>query len=144
MSKMISDSKLQHMKAVAELMYERALIETSDEAYAEDMFVLGLLHDIGYLFGSDEHGKSGAALMERNGYIYSNEILHHGKFDIPESESTPELELLQWCDMSVLPGGKKVSCSERLEDVGRRYGFDSRTYAVCRDICERLAGRGRF
>lgn len=144
MGEKIGESKILHMKAVAELMYERALDETGDEEYAEDMYVLGLLHDIGYLFGSDEHGASGAALMERNGYTRSNEIRYHGKPEVPEGAFTPELELVQWCDMSVLPNGEKVSCAERLEDVGRRYGFGSHVYENCAEICGRLAERGRF
>lgn len=142
--KKIGDNKLFHMRAVAELMYERAFEKTGDEEYAEDMYVVGLLHDIGYIFGSSEHGASGAALMARNGYSHCPAIRWHGKFDIPEEELTDEVLLMQWCDMSVRPGGKVVSCAERLEDIGERYGLDSKEYLTCRDICRRLAEHGMY
>ena len=138
----ISDSKIMHMRSVAELMYERAYEISGNKEYAEDMYALGLLHDIGYIFGSDEHGANGADLMCRNGYEYENEIRYHGKVDVPEECLTDELLLLQWCDMSVLPGGAKVTCDERLEDIGNRYGFDSNTYKSCQMVCARLADCG--
>ena len=138
----ISDNKLLHMRSVAELMYERALEWTNDEEYAQDMYLLGFLHDIGYLFGPDEHGASGAELLERNGYVGASSVRYHGKAQVPQDQWTQEVLLVQWCDMSVLPNGEKVSCSERLEDIGQRYGFDSSTYRACAEVCRRLAEHG--
>ena len=140
----ISDKKLLHMRSVAELMYERALEWTGDEEYAEEMYVLGLLHDVGYILGSDSHGAKGADILERGNYSHADAVRFHGKADVADEELTREVILLQWCDMSVLPGGRKVPVAERLEDVGARYGFDSGTYADSKAIAGRLAKHGLF
>ena len=140
----LTDRKILHIRRVAELMYERALEKTGDTAYAEDMYMLGLLHDIGYIYGADEHGASGSALSERNGYRYASEIRYHGKEAVPDEAMTDELMLLQWCDMSVMPGGIQVSCRERLEDIEKRYGRDSKQYRNSEAIIARLAANGLY
>ena len=60
-----------HSKGVAEVMYELA-----NENKAE-MYLLGLLHDIGKLGGFKNHEKNGAKLLVHMGLKYSNEILMH-------------------------------------------------------------------
>ncbi|MBR0384343.1 MAG: HD domain-containing protein [Eubacteriaceae bacterium] len=51
----ISEERIRHMHGVAEFMYKRAKDYKLD---AEEMYLLGLLHDIGYIQGFEEgHGE---------------------------------------------------------------------------------------
>ena len=136
----ITEPKLSHISAVADLMYERALAATGDESYAEKMYVLGFVHDIGYIFGTAGHAEAGGELLARCSFEYADEVALHGSAD--PDQPTPELDLLQWCDMSVGPGGKRMTPAERLADIGERYGTDSEQYISAAIIIKRLANKG--
>lgn len=63
----ISNERIAHMHGVAEWMYEHAVeygCENKDE-----MYFLGLIHDIGYLYGSkEEHEQKSAELLGLDTY----------------------------------------------------------------------------
>lgn len=136
----ITEPKLSHISAVADLMYERALAATGDQSYAEKMYVLGFVHDIGYVFGSKGHAEAGGALLAKCGFEFADEVSLHGTAD-PDQPSF-ELDLLQWCDMSVGPGGERMCFEERLEDIKIRYGEDSEQYTGAVEMTKRLATKG--
>ena len=125
-------------------MYERAFSKTGDKDYAEKMYVLGFVHDIGYIFGSKGHAHAGGNLLDRCGFEYAQEVYLHGTGDPYPEQLSDELMLLQWCDMSVGPNGVRMTCVERLEDIGERYGLDSEQYLEAKMIIDRLAENGMY
>ncbi|MBR2391553.1 MAG: HD domain-containing protein [Clostridia bacterium] len=131
---MITENKAKHIFNVARMMKENA---EKIGLNAEEMFTLGLVHDIGFEFGdSSEHHVIGAQIMESQGYKYVNEILYHGFPDV-EYHSL-ELDLLNWCDMQVDSKGNVVSFEERLEDIKSRRGEDSPIYKNCVKLISHL------
>ena len=100
------------------------------------MYVLGLLHDIGYIKGKQDHECYGCELMQRLRFKYSEEIRLHGNsieyiFNSFHS-MTPELRLLLEADLSISLNGEYLGYEARLKDIGNRHGFDSNTYCVCK------------
>ena len=87
------DKRILHSIAVAEKMKELAKKKRpDDDYYANDMYVLGLLHDIGYLVNQKRPAVEGGLLMMRQGYKYWETIYSYGN---PNSKfRSEELELL--------------------------------------------------
>ena len=133
----LGDEKLRHSSSVASLMYERALELTGDAVFADDMFLLGFLHDIGYIYGGEGHADSGAALLARNGYRFVNAVRNQSDALVDGDDSLPDI-LLKWCDMSVLPNGEVVSISERLHDIENRYDEGSDVISAARKTAKWL------
>lgn len=136
----LDDNRLFHMRGVAELMQERDLENGGTAEHAEDMFLLGLVHDCGYALTEDRyvHERAGGTALARADYKYAREVANHGNPAPMPEEDTYELRLLQWCDMSVDSRGERVSVAERLEDIGKRHGTDSQAYIVSAEMAERL------
>lgn len=128
-------SKELHCLAVAKYMFEKAANYGLDP---EKMFVLGLLHDIGYLYGRKEHELTGSELLSQMGFsnTYIDAIRNHGTspYGLPDHNLTSELFLLQQADMSVNAKGDVVTFEERLCDIKTRYGSDSDQYLTAKDI----------
>lgn len=127
MSKYINPGRAKHMHGVAEYMMENA------EKYGLDgprMYVLGLLHDVGYMFGDDNHELLGSSEMEMLGYIDHDLIRFHGctpseykDFKKCEDEDIPnELVLLWEADMAIEVDGRHVTFDERLQSIKKRRG----------------------
>lgn len=123
----ITEHKLKHSLSVARVMYEKALQLGYDNSYAEEMFTLGYLHDIGYEYTKDveKHPIVGGELLKKTKYKYWKEVYYHGT--INEYQSF-ELDLLNYADLMVDSKGKIVGFKERLEDIKKRYGDDSIQY----------------
>lgn len=132
-------NRTKHMAGVAEYMYEHAGDYNLDK---EEMFVLGLLHDVGYIRASgDKHEEVGAAILEEkigvtNPHILwciknHNDEVKHFSWSIDRHRKA---FLLIKADMSVNAKGELVGYDKRLEDIGSRYGKDSETYRKCKDI----------
>lgn len=118
---LIPENRKKHVFAVAELMYKLAPHEKK-----EQMYLLGLLHDIGYIYGPKDHNKTGGNLLKQSGYQYWQEVYYHGNY--APLYSSYELTLLNYADMHISPDGKYVSLEERLEDIKSRYGDTSEEY----------------
>jgi len=70
---MIDNDRLKHIVEVAKLMKEKAEIVGLDK---EEMFTLGILHDIGYEFGeNNDHNFVGFEILDKQNYKYANEVL---------------------------------------------------------------------
>ena len=134
---MIDENRIKHIMAVARVMKENAKSFGLDE---EEMFTLGLLHDIGYEFGDGEmHHILGAEVLKKQNYKYFKEVLYHGK---PTKEySSPALDLLNYADLSVTRKGEVVSFEERLEDIRSRRGEDSPHYKNCKIVIDGIKER---
>ena len=132
---MITESKLKHILAVARLMKEKARLVGLDE---EEMFTLGMLHDIGYEFDEQDHHTAGYVMLEKQGYKYAYEVKCHGLPHAPRM--TTELKLLNYADMHINAKGEYVTFEERLEDIKSRRGKNSPHYINSRKVIEMLNG----
>jgi len=127
----------QHSLTVWKIMQQIALEKNWDKNYADAMFLLWYLHDIGKEFWyTINHAKEGGKILEKSGYHYRKEVYYHGKVDI--EYSSPELDLLNLADLQVLQNWKRVSAQERLEDIGNRYGFHSSVYEEAKLLAKNL------
>ena len=102
----------------------------------DDMWLLGLLHDIGNIYDNDGHAEFGATMLAHAGFKPSllNAVRHHM---LPgnkvrelygESALTAEYNLLVEADGHVDSKGRRVTLEERLEDVRSRYGENHKVY----------------
>ncbi len=142
---MITENRWKHMLGVARKAKEFALkMQPDNEKYAEDMFLLGLLHDLGYEFSETGRGHSGIGgeILKRSGYKYWNEVANHGYSK--NADTTDELFILNCADMSVAVGGANCTMAQRLEDIGTRYGIDSSEYRKAVLEIEKLQSDARY
>lgn len=135
----IRDGKLFHIRAVAEAMRDAALAMGWGEERAEDMFLLGLVHDVGYVRQPVGHAAAGAEILSRSSYAYAEEVRLHGTY---VADPSPELELLWLCDLSVDSRGRRCGLTSRLRHVAERFGEDSLQMRDVRRIAEHLRERG--
>lgn len=126
-------NKQKHVFSVAEYMYRHAGEYGQNP---EDMYLLGLLHDIGYLRGSYGHGENGGEICRRNMYRYAEEIKYHGKHQ--DEYSSPALDLLNEADLMIDSQGNEVGFKQRLNDIKKRYGKDSNNYIFSKKLVERI------
>lgn len=136
----INRFKMAHMVGVAEYMRDRA---KDYEINPNEAYVIGLLHDIGYLQGREDHERSGADLLEEMGFRHetATAIRFHGdnpyktRIDFQDDEAfiSREFILLLEADMSVDARGFRVGFDKRLEDIEERYGKDNIAYATAKD-----------
>ena len=135
---MIDNERLKHIFAVAKLMKDKAKMIGLDE---EQMFTLGLLHDIGYEFGeNNDHNVVGYEILNKQNYMYSKEVLYHGK---PNCEyKSLALDLLNFADMHIDKKGNYVSFEKRLEDIKNRRGERSLAYINSKKVIDELINKG--
>lgn len=134
----IDENRIKHIFSVARLMKDNA------EKFGlsqEEMFTLGLLHDIGYEFGkSEEHHTIGGEVLEKQNYKYYKEVLYHGKPNCGYNSTA--LDLLNFADMSVNRLGEVVGFEKRLEDIKTRRGENSPHYQNSKAIIDDLKQKG--
>lgn len=142
----ISRDRLRHMHAVAVKMQKLAnssLFQCQPYRFVgSEAFVLGFLHDIGYQFSwaGNGHAKAGGAILKRQGYKFWKEVYYHG--DPDTDYDSPSLWLLNYVDMTTSPKGKSCTIKERIEDMGVRYGEDSKQVKDAIKIAQMLKERG--
>ena len=131
----INKCKMAHMIGVAEYMRNNA---KKYGLHPEQMYVLGLMHDIGYLYGRKGHEETGTELLQDMGL--NDDILfaieQHGKA-ISDIESEYSINLYSDCkklfllleaDMSIDFMGHYVGFDGRLRDIEERYGREHPAY----------------
>jgi hypothetical protein len=104
----------------------------------EEMFTLGMRHDIGYEFDEKDHHTAGYHLLHKQGYKYAYEVKYHGLPNAPRM--TTELKLLNYADMHINAKGEYVSFEDWLEDIKSRRGENSPHYQNSKKIIEQLDG----
>ena len=130
MRKRITNGRMAHMHNVAEYMYLHAK-DYGLEDQKEEMYVLGLLHDIGAVRDANTHNICGMDIMRHTGIAqkYLTAIEWHMRgpdefckhFGITE-EQIPKHMLLLWdADLHVTSTGKIVTIRERLNDIRIRH-----------------------
>lgn len=148
----ISNERIAHMHGVAEYCYRHA----SDDFYRldpDEMYVLGLAHDIGYVGDKMRHFKSpklfssheefGAMLLRKLGYSDYREVAMHGDLLNDNYLLDRKLLLLIEADLKIGMSEEEIGYDARLEDIRRRHGKDSRAYSLCKSNVEFLKRLGR-
>lgn len=135
----VTTGRLKHGFRVAEKM-KQAVENNPDicDASADEVFLLGYLHDVGYNFvdRQEDHEQVGGKLLMTQGYKLWQEAYYHG---VPKCEyKSNELNLLNWADMTIDQSGKDVSMIERLEDIKKRYGKNSVQYIKAVQLSEEI------
>lgn len=136
---MITENRWKHILGVARKAKEFASkLRPNDEKYAEDMFLLGLLHDIGYEFmeSNASHASIGGEILKRSGYQYWQEVALHGNEKV--ENMSDELFILNSADMMTGPNGEDFTFTERLEEIARRFGKESAASQKCLTEVEKL------
>lgn len=139
----ISDERIAHMHGVAEYMYRHA----SDDFYRLDKdqaYMVGLLHDIGYIEGKSHHESFGGILLMKMGFKDCQIIAEHGKQLDQDSINNKKLLLLVEADMHVSSASKKeITYEEKLKELAAEHGKDSKAYALCEKNIRFLQALGR-
>lgn len=122
-SEHISQAKISHSVSVAEYMRERAEDYKLDGNMA---YIVGLLHDIGYLEGRYGHELIGSEIltaMQMPKWLTDTIKNHATELALlPKKELSPMLVLLVEADLSIETHGYRVGFEKRLKDIGKRYG----------------------
>lgn len=142
---MITENRWKHILGVARKAKEFALkLKPENAQYAEDMFLLGMLHDMGYEFAesNSEHAATGGKILKRSGYKYWQEISLHGDETI--ENMSDELFILNCADMSTGPSGEQFTFEERLAEIAARFGEDAAAYKKCMIEVEKLKADKRY
>lgn len=142
---MISESRWRHILGVARKSKEFALkFKPENSKFAEDMFLLGMLHDMGYEFmeSNASHAYVGGEILKRNNYQFWSEVSLHG--DETVDDMTDELFILNCADMSTGPNGEDFTFDERLEEIASRFGKDANAYKKCVVEVEKLRSDKRY
>lgn len=129
----MDENRSLHSLGVAKKMVAIGKSKGLKTSALNDLFTLGIVHDIGYEFGpGNEHQKLGGLVLKENGYRYWQEVYYHGL--IQNEYSSLFLDILNQADMQIDKKGKDVGYSGRLEDIKSRYKEDSKVYASCVEL----------
>lgn len=138
----LSENKIKHVHAVAEYMYDHAKEYDLDP---EKMYIVGLLHDIGYIGTKKGHSEYGADLLARIGFDerMSYAIRNHGS-DLSTIDVTQELLLLVKADLQIDYEGEFVGFEARIEGIKIRYGEESNVYKRVKGTEKYLREKGEI
>jgi hypothetical protein len=126
-----------HSVIVWEIMQKNTLEKTWDKEYANDMFILWYLHDIGKQFWyTSDHAEKWGEILRRSNYKYWQEVYYHWCVDLKYKSS--ELDLLNSADLQVLQDWTQVSVTQRLEDIKKRYWENSLEYKNSKELAKIL------
>lgn len=143
---MITEDRWNHILGVARQAARLAeKFFTGDaENRRREMFLLGMLHDIGYEFAETgrQHAIVGGEILRGTGYGCWREVYEHGNPDV--SEMSDELFLLNCADMTTGPKGEMMTMEERLQEVGESFGRESDACKKMARMRERLTEDARF
>lgn len=132
----MDQDRLKHSYAVAKKMMEIGKEKNLNKKEIEELFILGLNHDIGYEFTNNgiNHNKIGGEILKNSGYKYWKEVYYHG--ELQEEYNSEYLTILNQADMQIDKHGEDVGYDKRLEDIKKRYGKDSEVYYKCKNLID--------
>ena len=134
---MMDQDRLNHSIAVARKMVEIGKEYNLKDNELQDLFVLGLNHDIGYEFGNNEnHRIIGGKILKQSNYKYWQEVYYHG--EVESEYSSLYLDILNKADMQIDKFGNDVGHVKRLEDIKNRYGKESDIYKKAEKLIEHI------
>ena len=120
---------------VAQFLYKH-----SPEDLKERMYVIGLLHNIGYLRGKTEEVYGLSSLMLDDLKMSSREIIY--TLSKPKEITTEEEVLLNWAVIHFDDDGNYIGFDEYLRNVELKYGKDSEEYKNSTEMIELLSNKG--
>lgn len=145
----LSEERIKHMHGVAEFMYAHADEFECKQLDKEQLYVVGLLHDIGYIKSIHGHGVRGAELIGEETFMYEciwwhevppqeyMEVTHLSACEIPQ-----EIVLLWLADMSVEStgenAGREIGVKQRLASIEEHFGSNSKQYRTSKQIVDWL------
>ena len=129
----MDNNRILHSLGVANKMVEIGTKKGLSSKDLEDLFTLGINHDIGYKFvDGSKHQTEGGLILKRNGYKYWQEVYYHGL--IQNEYSSLYLDILNQADMQIDKYGQDIGYNGRLEDIKSRYGESSKVYKTCVEL----------
>ena len=137
----ITDTQFARMRIVADKMRNLALERGWGIECANDMYLLGLIHDIGYAVERADHCASGARLLERNGYRYAFEVAKHTTMPADASLCSKELLLLWEANLTTDAHGDDISLDEAINCAILKHGTNSYQYKNISAIVDILKER---
>jgi len=142
---MITENRWKHILGVARKAKVIAIkLKPENAQYAEDMFLLGVMHDLGYEFmeSNASHAVVGGKILQRSGYKYWREVALHGDETI--ENMSDELFILNCADMMTGPSGEDFTFDQRLEEIASRFGKGSHAYQKCVIEVQKLRADRRY
>lgn len=140
----ISEDRLHHILGVARKCYRIAKEREFDEDFCRKMFLLGIIHDLGYEYAEeqDQHPYASEELLKtliKDNSKDSLKALHairtHGR---DTKTKTQEWIILNIADMTTDSKGNDVTVEQRLEDIKNRYGADSKQYMTAYELAGKI------
>lgn len=132
----LTPSRLAHMNATANRAYEIATtIFGKTEDRARELYIFGLLHDVGYAFDPADHAHAGGRVLADLGFA-TDAVYDHGDPNVGVMDD--ELLIVNAADMTTSPTGAPMRMEDRLRDIGERYGADSPHLACARAVADRI------
>lgn len=124
------------MNATANRAYEIATtIFGKTEDQARQLYILGLLHDVGYAFDPADHAHAGGRVLADLGFA-TDAVYDHGDPNVGVMDD--DLLIVNAADMTTSPTGAPMRMEDRLRDIGERYGADSPHLACARAVADRI------
>ena len=135
---MMDFDRLKHSYSVGKKMVEIGEYLRLGNDELNDLFILGLNHDIGYEFAKNgiDHNKIGGTILKNNGYKYWKEVYYHG--ELTNEYDSLYLTILNQADMQVDKYGNDVGYDKRLEDIRSRYSEESIIYKKCLELVKKM------
>jgi myo-inositol-1(or 4)-monophosphatase len=142
--KFIDDNRLKHSITVARKMQEIACNYNLSEEDKNNLFVIGLNHDIGYEFTDKptNHNKIGGEILKNTGFKFWKEVYYHGETDCDYKSTF--LTILNMADMQIDNEGNDIGYTKRLENIKNRYGENSNVYQKCVKLVNDLIKEDRI
>ena len=135
---MIQEHRKKHIFAVAELMQRYGQERDYSAEQCNELYTLGLLHDIGYAFleekDYEKHEMVGGEVLHKQGYKFWKEVYYHGVANSPYQSEY--LDLLNLADMHIDSEGNYVGLDERLEELSKRYNVPIKQLNSYPIVCE--------
>lgn len=134
----MDNDRLIHSYNVGKKMMEIGKKYNLSEEELQELFILGLNHDIGYEFTDDStnHNRIGGEILRKQNYKYYKEVYYHG--EIQNEYKSLYLDILNMADMQIDKYGNDVGFDKRLEDIKNRYGEDSIQYINAKSVIDSL------
>lgn len=121
----LPEYRIEHSKGVANFLYSFARVNYFDNFRSQSLYLVGLLHDIGYYENptGEDHGRKGAELLEVAGISkdFCDLIRYHGKYIKNPSR---DQELMWLADLCINGKGEYIGYMKRFQSICERYEND--------------------
>lgn len=135
----INPVRLKHSLAVARKMQEITASRYPESGiFSKEMFVLGLLHDIGYEFSEleEDHASIGGELLRAMRFQYSDEVSQQWQLDCACHSTS--LDILNSANLLIDSEGNEVTVMKRLDEIRQQYGESSSQATIAESLARKL------